>query len=177
MAIHGVSKSVVTQASEQGIFIFTAFKRFLDANKTGIFINGWVVRSLLKRNLQRYCCFLLLNGDILSSPVVSSAILYNTRLTTTLQTCYTPRDVKFSDHVAVSAAVIELDGVHESSLERIKSVCSHNHSTYVMPFKAIEMTRTNAVVGTTVDTAPNSVAENQIRPLVRYGLPFPWRII
>ena len=88
--------------------MFTAFKRLLAQNKTGVFINGWEDKSLKKPNIQVHCCFLLPSGAISSSSVAASVrFIYNPQLTATLYTCNAPQDLKLSDQFAVSVTVVE----------------------------------------------------------------------
>ena len=102
-----ISKSAVTEASSSGIYVFTAFKRLLERNQTGIFINGWEARTVKKKNTNVHCCFLLPTGVILSSLAASDTFLHNTDLSATLYMCNAPQGITLHDHFAVSVTLVD----------------------------------------------------------------------
>ena len=106
-AFPNISKSAVTEASCREIYVYTAFKRLLDQNQTGIFINGWQAKSLKERNVNVHCCFLLPTGVILSSLAAKRVQFSNAQLAATLYMCNAPQGIKLHEHFAVSVTVVD----------------------------------------------------------------------
>ena len=106
-AFPNISKSAVTEALCREIYVFTAFKRLLERNQTGIFINGWEARPVNKRNINVHCCFVLPTGVILSTLVATRVQFSHTQLTATLYMCNAPQEIKLHDRFAVSVTVVD----------------------------------------------------------------------
>ena len=107
-AFPNISKSVVTEASSRGIYVFTAFKRLSENNQTGLFINGWEDKPIKNGNLNVHCCFLLSSGGILSSLAATRVrFIYNPQLFATLYMCNAPPVIKMPDQFAVSLTVVD----------------------------------------------------------------------
>lgn len=105
-----VSKSIVTQASAKGIYMFTAFKRLVK-NGTGtvVYVNGWEDKSLKKETIIPHCCFLLPNGSIFSEKTTTAIrFIYNPKLEAVIYGCNTPAHIKVSDTFAVSIEILDL---------------------------------------------------------------------
>ena len=101
-----VSQAIVTQASDSGLYILTAFKR-PTTNRSAIFINGWEDKQL-KKAKNRYCCFLLSNGSIIYETVRTTVIFrYQPKLEAVMFDCDVHAAISETKKFAVSVSVIE----------------------------------------------------------------------
>ena len=110
IVIANVSRTLVTRASDRGIYIFTAFTRLVQ-NKRVVFINGWEEKLLLKEH-DHFCCFLLMNGTVLHNNLfLLTTFTYNPRLKATLFGCAVHPSMSESETFAVSVSVIKHQSV------------------------------------------------------------------